>query len=252
MLGSKKEFNLTVVRHGQTIANELKTIQGHSNTDLTQLGRDQAKLLANYFQIVSKLQFDRSFSSDLSRAYETCKIITTACSKPTSCKIIKDARLRERKYGQLFEGKPISQLLQEAFERGYDENNFTNYTPDGVESMEEVFNKVTEFCYTTFSNDCQDGEEVLVVSHWGTIKEILKLFRPKANGQIREEHLKETSNTAFSRFRIRCKASTSSAPPIGNGSDGGFVIDTIQVIGLNQTPHLSDELFSVNMRQRLE
>lgn len=252
-----KEFYLTIVRHGQTIANELKTIQGHSNTALTKLGLDQAKALANHFKTVCELRFDRSFSSDLSRAYDTCKIITTSCSKSANHNIVKDPRLRERKYGHLFEEKPIAQLLQEAFKQGFDETNFTQYTPDGVESMEELRDKVTEFCHKTLIRDCRDGEEVLLVSHWGTIKEILKLFQSKANGQIRGEHLKETPNAAFSRFLVRCKSLSSlnketTLQHHQNGSDEGFVIDTIQVISLHQSPHLSNEQNSVNLKQQLK
>lgn len=253
MLCSKKEFYLTIVRHGQTIANELKTVQGHSNTALTKLGISQAEALANYFKTVTKTRFDRCFSSDLSRALNTCKIIVNAWTDSRDLKIIGDVRLRERKYGQKFEGKPISRLLQEAYQSGYDENNFTNYTPEGVESMEEVSNKVAEFCYTTLSNDCQDGDEVLLVTHWGTIKEILKLFQSKANGQIRKEHLKEAANSAFFRFKICCNQTSS--PSTTSPKDrlqSGFLIDNIQVIGLHQTPHLNEESYTVNMRQRLE
>lgn len=260
----RKEFYLTIVRHGQTIANELKTIQGHSNTALTKLGLEQAKSLANYFQLVSKLKFDRSFSSDLTRAYETCRIITSSCSKSTitttNCKIITDTRLRERCYGKLFEGRPISQLIQEAIGQGYDENNFTNYTPDGVESMEEMHDKIRDFFHTTLFNECQNGDEVLIVSHWGTIKEILKLFLPNANGQIRKEHLKETANVAFSRFKLHCKSSSSSSisssslssSENNNGSLDEFIIDTVQVISLHQTPHLTNDQCTVNVRQQVE
>lgn len=256
----EKEFYLTVVRHGQTVANASKNIQGHSDTPLTELGIEQAKALSRYFQANGHTEFDRIYSSDQGRAYETCKIISSACCKTDETSINKDKRLRERKYGQ-YEGKPIERLLMDAYCLGFDKTNFTLYTPEGVESMEEVCQRVAEFCHDTLWQECQQGEEVLIVSHWATIKEFLKLFQPNANGSIRKEHLLETPNVAFSRFKIQCAPNTSPLEleiSINNESTIAQrpVYDSyrlnIQAISLHQTPHLSLEQNSVNLKQQLE
>jgi len=39
---------LIIVRHGQSVANEQKRFAGHSNFDLTPLGRKQAELAGEY------------------------------------------------------------------------------------------------------------------------------------------------------------------------------------------------------------
>lgn len=217
-----KEFNLTIVRHGQTEANVLRTIQGHSNTPLTKLGLEQALALANYFKNQQHLLLDRLYSSDLDRAYQTCRIIAQNCafkqvvSGRDKDLIIQDVRLRERAYGPNYEGRPIARLQDDAHKFGFNRSNFTQFTPDGVESMEEVKQRVSDFCTNTLWPECLPGEEVLIVSHWATIKEFLKLFQPLANGAIRREDLLETPNTAFNRFRIGCRKQESGGPMKGN------------------------------------
>lgn len=290
----EKEFYLTIVRHGQTTANVLKNIQGHLDTPLTELGIEQAKTLGKYFQSNGPNKFNRIYTSDLGRAQATCDIILSHLNdqynqfppnsddKTFDCDttiVVRDARLRERRYGDAYEGQPIDRLKSEAFVLGYNEENFTKYTPDGAESMTQVKERVADFCRDTLLKECQHNEEVLLISHWATIKEILKLFQPKADNSIRKEHLLETPNTAFSRFKIRCRSSEILSAPsyadcvknyrrektrIGldveeqidesrnqksKGQDDLFCITTIS---LHQIPHLTSNQTSVNMRQQVE
>lgn len=201
---TSKTFNLVIVRHGQTIANLEKVIQGHCDTPLTELGLNQAVSLAKYFAQHNK--FTKIYSSDLNRALETCKIIAyqqqhlnlNAASK--TC-IRKDARLRERAYGS-FENLPIAKLQSEAYEHGFNEFNFTQYSPQGVEPMSDVIARVESFCQDTLFEQAQDGDEILIVTHWATIKEFFKLFQPFAAGCIEQKHLRETPNVAFNKFQI--------------------------------------------------
>ena len=63
---------VTVVRHGQTVANETNTIQCQSDTALKPLGIKQAHCVAKRLQGVA---FAAVYSSDLSRAMDTARII---------------------------------------------------------------------------------------------------------------------------------------------------------------------------------
>ena len=72
-----------------------------TESPLTELGRSQAKKLAARLQ---NEKFDLVYSSDLSRAYDTCLAIT---GDPEV--IVKDQLLRERDLGR-FEGQPTSVL----------------------------------------------------------------------------------------------------------------------------------------------
>ncbi len=86
------------IRHGQTEHNVLGLIQGHSDSELTEEGRQQAHKLQAVFK---KVKLAAIYSSDLKRAKKTAEII----AKPHKLKIIYTHALKERSYGS-FEGKP--------------------------------------------------------------------------------------------------------------------------------------------------
>lgn len=271
-----KEFYLTLVRHATTRANACRLIQGHSDTPLSELGIEQAKALASYFKTVQRTQFVRIYSSDLKRAYDTCRLITCCCDSaaPKSgepmngandgggydrCQIIKDARLRERKYGDRFEGKAIEDLQAEAYKVGFNETNFTRYTPEGSESMEDVRGRVANFCHQVLWRECKQGEEVLIVSHWGVIKEFLKLFQPISNGSIQSEQLLETPSTGLNRFKVICAPAERDDRRLVGEQDKVSMIFAedeswnvrIETICLHKTPHLSSKQRFVNLNQEL-
>lgn len=98
-------FKLILVRHGETLENKLKIIQGHRDTVLSEKGMRQAQLLG------AKLEnelFTHVYCSDLNRAHHTCEIIMKQ-NKTSKVEINVDKRLRERSLGCL-EGQPLSAL----------------------------------------------------------------------------------------------------------------------------------------------
>lgn len=65
-------MKLFLIRHGQTTANvSRKAYCGQTDVPLTELGRQQSEAIR---PILSRHQFDRVFSSDLSRAIDTQKL----------------------------------------------------------------------------------------------------------------------------------------------------------------------------------
>jgi len=84
---------LVLLRHGQTDHNVAGRMQGHINSVLTELGREQAALVA---PIVAGLRPDRLISSDLSRAADTAELISGATGLPLKL----DTRLRETHLGE--------------------------------------------------------------------------------------------------------------------------------------------------------
>lgn len=65
-------LKLWLIRHGETLGNEKKWIQGHIDEPLSEIGRQQARLLAKR---LATIPFHGVYSSPLSRAYETAQII---------------------------------------------------------------------------------------------------------------------------------------------------------------------------------
>ncbi|AHI55736.1 histidine phosphatase family protein [Listeria ivanovii] len=64
-----------LMRHGQTLFNERKKIQGFCDAPLTELGIKQAKIAGSYFQ-ENNIQFDKVYSSTSERASDTLELVT--------------------------------------------------------------------------------------------------------------------------------------------------------------------------------
>lgn len=94
-------MNLYVVRHGETIWNKERKIQGITDIPLTEKGREEAKELQS---LVKDLNIDVVISSPLIRARETAKILVDSCLP-----INTDDRIKERDWG-MNEGADIDSV----------------------------------------------------------------------------------------------------------------------------------------------
>jgi 2,3-bisphosphoglycerate-dependent phosphoglycerate mutase len=71
---SDSRYHFVFLRHGESTGNAEKRHQGQADYPLTDLGREQAELLAEYWQM-KKMSFDKAISSPLSRAKQTALIL---------------------------------------------------------------------------------------------------------------------------------------------------------------------------------
>jgi probable phosphoglycerate mutase len=98
-------MKLILTRHGETHWNLLRKTQGGTDTELTEKGRKQARLLAGRLR---GEKIDVIYSSSLSRARETAQIISAV----TGAGVVSDPDLNEYGFGQ-WEGRHIDALKQE-------------------------------------------------------------------------------------------------------------------------------------------
>ena len=96
---------LLLVRHGETIDNANKILQGQTQGELNDKGRQQALELSK--ALISR-HIDAFVSSDLRRAIETCEIIAS----PHNVDLETTTLLRERDWGA-FTGRYIPDLKDE-------------------------------------------------------------------------------------------------------------------------------------------
>lgn len=150
-------MRLILVRHSESTWNKLKKVQGIKNPKLSEKGKRQAQLLANRF---NGWKFDAVYSSHLSRAYETAKILTK-----DNIFILED--LQEIKLG-VWEGKTVSQVNKEYTElyREWYSEPLKVKIPGGETILEFKERVVRTFDRIKAQHPEQ---EVLVVTHGGVI-----------------------------------------------------------------------------------
>ncbi|BFZ24975.1 hypothetical protein BsWGS_28014 [Bradybaena similaris] len=132
-----RKFLISLVRHGETMENRQKIMQGQLDTKLSDLGSKQAQLLA---MRLKNDRFTHMFSSDLARAADTARAIAEA-NKSFTAELILDRRLRERGFGNL-EGKLLPEYKKAADKAKVP---MQNYTPEGGETIEQVTARAKEF-----------------------------------------------------------------------------------------------------------
>lgn len=162
-----------IFRHGETNWNKERRCQGHTNTDLNEVGHEQALNLANK---VKNLPIEIVITSDLNRALNTGKKVADALNVPIKI----DNRLREMHYG-----KAEGMLFEEAIQLfGHDlwqklmsfhpKNDYVGF-PEGETRKEarERFVSVLE----EMAND-ERYNHIAISTHGGALRNVLHSFLP--------------------------------------------------------------------------
>lgn len=147
-----------LVRHGQSEANLHTYYTGQMDVPLTQLGREQAMSVA---PILSQFPIDKVYSSDLSRAWETCELAIPGAEYE------KMELLREYDVGSVV-GVNISDVVR------IEPDDVTlrpDYTCFGGENAKMVRKRARDFLTMLEKTDSQ---YVAVFSHFGFINCVLK------------------------------------------------------------------------------
>ena len=93
---------LILIRHGETVWNQQRRMQGHSDSPLSETGMRQARLLAHHLK---QIEFSVLYSSDSGRAHHTARSV----AEVTGHEFVLEPRLRERHFGA-FEGLTGSEI----------------------------------------------------------------------------------------------------------------------------------------------
>ena len=147
--------DLYLMRHGQTLFNEQKRVQGACDSPLTELGCEQAARAGQFFE-ERGIDFDALYASTQERACDTLEIVTGR----TDYERLKG--LKEWNFG-LFEGQ--LEFLQPKRRPGA--LSFEDlHVPYGGESVNQVSQRMKKSLIGIMERE--DGP-VLVVSHGGAI-----------------------------------------------------------------------------------
>lgn len=161
---------LYLVRHGQTLFNELHMTQGWCDSPLTELGRKQAKEAGRSLRNVD---FSAVYTSTSERTSDTAELIT---DKPyTRLKALKEI------YFGLYEGQ--REFTQP---KNWFVDNTDAFVPYGGESVQEMAERF-ENCVKAIMKK-EEGENILIVSHGCTIGTFLDRFAPDTMQLIKNQH----------------------------------------------------------------
>lgn len=145
-------MKLYLVRHGLTTENADGIIQGHNPGQLTELGIEQARRLAERLKSV---RFDAIYASDLRRAADTARAIARFHAAPVQY----SAQLRERHAG-IFQGRRAQEFEQAQAQSGVPAKDFR---PAGGENYEDLRLRVANFI--TSLRHQHPSATVLLVAH---------------------------------------------------------------------------------------
>ena len=168
-----------LVRHGETVWNAARRIQGQSDSALTAKGEQQAFQVA---ERVKSLGITHVIASDLGRTRRTAEIIADACG----CGVILDPRLRELNMGVL-EQRPLDELTaeEESWRKALVDGTENGRIPQG-ESMAELASRMHEALNACL--ELPEGSRPLLVSHGmalGALVSTILGLSPSAERRLR-------------------------------------------------------------------
>ena len=173
---------ILLARHGETEWNRIGRWQGATDIPLSDVGRGQARKLAE--RLIGQ-PIQRVYASHLSRAKETAEIVVNTLGLRVSVSV--DPRLRERGYG-CFEGLTREECAERhpgEWERYLVDRRAV---PPDAEPQDEVIARFTA-AMDAVVRDAAVGDSALVISHGGSIRSFVHaavgvVLPPLANGAI--------------------------------------------------------------------
>ncbi|MBI4172250.1 MAG: histidine phosphatase family protein [Actinobacteria bacterium] len=163
---------ILLARHGETDWNREHRVQGHTDRPLNDAGRAQALALA---RALADEPLDAVYASDLSRASETAR----AVAEPRRLPVRTLRELRERDFGT-WEGLTDEEILLRFphARRGHWGDGETNEAMAGrvVAALRRIAER-------------HPGARVLVVSHGGPLRAVLRHCSAAEDGPIENCHV---------------------------------------------------------------
>ena len=152
-MDAAKDTTILLVRHGETVDNARQIMQGQTQGELNERGREQARQVA---ERSATAPVDVIIASDLRRAIQTAEIIAA----PHRLPVVTTPLLRERDWGG-FTGRYIPELRGEVW-------------PDDIESEEALLTRARQLLLHITAT--YPGKRVVAVGHGIINKAILAVY----------------------------------------------------------------------------
>ena len=178
---------LVLVRHGQSEWNLKNLFTGWKDVDLSEQGVAEAHAAGR--KLKSKgLQFDIAYTSALTRAQRTLKIMLEELGQP-DLETIRDQALNERDYGELTglnkddARKKWGDEQVHIWRRSYD------VPPPGGESLKDTLARSLPYYMKLIQPDVLSGKRVLVAAHGNSLRSLIMAIEGLSPEQILKREL---------------------------------------------------------------
>lgn len=161
---------LVLVRHGQSLWNLENRFTGWVDVPLTEKGQAEARRAGQHLK-GHGLKFDVAYTSVLTRAQETLRLITEELGQQPP--VIRDQALNERDYGDLAGLNKADTAARygdeqvKLWRRSYD------VPPPNGESLELTAKRTLPFFDRAIRGDLRMGKTVLVAAHGNSLRSIV-------------------------------------------------------------------------------
>ncbi|MBQ0040229.1 MAG: histidine phosphatase family protein, partial [Treponema sp.] len=153
-------MELYIVRHGKTVWNKERRLQGSIDIELAEEGIEAAEQLHDQLHMAN-IHFDRIYSSPLKRALKTAEIIRGL----SDTEIIIDERIKEISFG----------VEEGAFYADWDKEDSPFYPffnkpgdyipPEKGESIEDLCLRTKKFIQEVIEPQYKTAKKILLVAH---------------------------------------------------------------------------------------
>ncbi len=165
---------LVLARHGQSEWNLKNLFTGWRDPGLTDLGIEEARNAGRRLKEMG-VGFDIAFTSDLSRAQRTCKLILEEIGQP-DLRTIANQALNERDYGDLSGLNKDDARARWGEEQVHVWRRSYDVPPPGGESLKDTVARVLPYYIREILPRVMRGERVLVAAHGNSLRALVMVL----------------------------------------------------------------------------
>jgi 2,3-bisphosphoglycerate-dependent phosphoglycerate mutase len=165
---------LVLVRHGQSDWNLKNLFTGWKDPDLTDKGQAEAKAAGQRLKALG-LNFDIAFTSDLTRAQHTCRLILNELGQ-SDLKTIREQALNERDYGDLSGLNKDDARAKWGEEQVHVWRRSYDVPPPNGESLKDTVARVLPYYCQEILPRVLNGEHVIVAAHGNSLRALVMVL----------------------------------------------------------------------------
>ena len=178
---------LVLVRHGQSDWNLKNLFTGWKDPDLTPLGVSEAKAAGEKLKALGHT-FDIAFTSDLTRAQHTLKLILGELGQ-SGLETIKNQALNERDYGELTGLNKDEARKKWGEEQVHIWRRSFDVPPPGGESLKDTAARVLPYWDKVILPVIKSGKKVLIAAHGNSLRSLIMRLEKLSPDEILKREL---------------------------------------------------------------